>query len=166
MHVEKAVQWKLSPGSPGAHNPAIILQFPSVERHRHLASSLLTKRRNPGSNFPETDMPHEKFQPCIDACFACATACDHCAASCLDEQDVKRMAPCIKLDMDCAQICRLAASYMARGSRFAQALCRLCGEICETCAEECAQHQMDHCQRCANACRRCAEECQKMAQMA
>src|SRR3546814_7834325 len=100
---------------------------------------------------------------CIDACYACATECDHCAASCLGEQDVKSMARCIKLDMDCAQICRLAASYMARGSEFAQALCRLCAEVCEACAAECAKHEMDHCQRCAQACRQCAEECTRMA---
>ncbi|WP_415807187.1 four-helix bundle copper-binding protein [Bordetella muralis] len=73
------------------------------------------------------------------------------------------MARCIKLDMDCAQICRLSASYMARGSEFAQALCRLCAEVCQSCADECANHQMDHCQRCAQACRQCADECRRMA---
>jgi len=114
----------------------------------------------------EIAMPHENFQSCIDACNACATACDHCAASCLNEQDVKSMAHCIELDMDCAQICRLAAGYMSRGSRFAAALCRLCAEVCEACAQECARHQMEHCQRCAEACCRCAEECRRMTQSA
>lgn len=114
----------------------------------------------------EMNMPHEKFKSCIDACYACATACDHCAVSCLAEQDVRSMARCIKLDLDCAEICRVAASYMARGSEFAQAICRLCAEVCQACAEECAKHQMNHCQRCAEACRRCAEECRRMAQMA
>src|SRR5699024_671392 len=99
----------------------------------------------------EMNMPHEKFKSCIDACYACATACDHCAVSCLDEQDVRSMARCIKLDLDCAEICRVAASYMARGSEFAQAICRLCAEVCQACAEECAKHQMNHCQRCAEA---------------
>ena len=111
-------------------------------------------------------MSHEKFQSCIDACYACATACDHCAAACLGEDDVKHMASCIRLDMDCAQICRLAASYMTRDSEFARMMCRLCADICEACGEECGKHAMDHCQRCAEACRRCAEECRKMAQAA
>lgn len=74
------------------------------------------------------------------------------------------MARCIELDMDCAQICRLAAGYMARGSRFAEALCGLCAEICQACAQECAKHSMEHCQRCAAACRACAQECGRMAQ--
>lgn len=108
-------------------------------------------------------MAHEQFQSCIDECNTCATACDHCAASCLDEQDVQKMARCIKLDMDCAQICRLAAGYMARGSELAGVICNACAEACDACAEECAQYQMDHCQRCAEACRRCARECRRMA---
>jgi hypothetical protein len=43
-----------------------------------------------------------------------------CATKCLQEPDVKRMARCIALDMDCAAICRLASGYMAPGSEFAK----------------------------------------------
>ncbi|RYZ27031.1 MAG: four-helix bundle copper-binding protein, partial [Sphingobacteriales bacterium] len=56
-------------------------------------------------------MPNQQFASCIEACYSCAAACDFCAASCLQEEDVKMMARCIAMDMDCAQICRLAASY-------------------------------------------------------
>ena len=108
-------------------------------------------------------MAHHLYASCIEACNACAAACDHCATACLQEEDVKMMARCIALDMDCAQICRLATAYMARGSQFAKEFCRLCADICEACAEECGKHQHDHCQECARACRRCAEECRRMA---
>jgi hypothetical protein len=111
----------------------------------------------------EIIMAHEQFQTCIDECYACAAACDHCAAACLSEQDVKAMARCIALDMDCAQICRMAASYMARGSEFATTLCNICADVCDACGEECAKYQMGHCQQCAAACRRCAAECRRMA---
>ena len=108
-------------------------------------------------------MPHQQFKSCIDACDACALACDHCAASCLNEKDVKAMARCIQLDLDCAAICRLAVSYMGRGSELSGAICETCAEVCEICAEECARHPMEHCKQCAEACRRCAQECRKMA---
>lgn len=72
----------------------------------------------------------QQYQSCIDACNACADACDMCSTACLQEDDVKMMARCIALDMDCAQICRLAAAFMARGSEFAGALCQLCAQIC------------------------------------
>lgn len=111
----------------------------------------------------ETVMNPQSYQSCIDACHACATACDNCAAACLAEQDVKAMAKCIALDLDCAQACRLAAALMGRGSRFAPDACRLCGDICQACAEECGTHEMDHCQACSDACRHCAQACLAMA---
>ena len=58
-------------------------------------------------------MPHQKFNACIEACNSCAVACNHCAASCLYEPDVKMMARCIALDMDCAAIGALAMAAMA-----------------------------------------------------
>jgi len=109
---------------------------------------------------------HQTHQACVQACNACADACDHCASACLQEPDVKMMARCIALDMDCAAICRLAAGFMARGSDSAKALCAICADICDRCGEECGKHQHDHCQQCAEACRRCAEECRRMASMA
>lgn len=111
----------------------------------------------------ENAMAHQQYESCIEACNVCADVCDHCAASCLQENDVKMMARCIALDMDCSQICRLAASYMARGSEFVTAICHLCAEMCEACADECAKHQAQHCQECAQACRRCADECRRIA---
>jgi hypothetical protein len=88
-----------------------------------------------------------------------------CAAACLQEQDVKMMARCIALDIDCAQLCRLAAGAMARGSEVAQVICAACAQVCDMCAEECAKHPMQHCQDCANSCRRCAAECRNMGGM-
>ena len=108
-------------------------------------------------------MAQMNFQECIDACNACADTCDYCSTACLAEDDVKMMARCIALDIDCAQICRLAAAYMARGSQFAAALCGQCAQICQACGDECAKHEADHCQQCAQACRRCADACRAMA---
>jgi len=110
-------------------------------------------------------MSHEKYESCIRACYDCAEACDHCATACLKEDDVKAMARCIELDMYCAEICRLAASFMAKGEMYARRMCELCAEICEDCGTECEKHQMDHCQECAKACFACADECRKMAEV-
>jgi hypothetical protein len=108
-------------------------------------------------------MHQDKYATCIEACNACAVACHSCAAACLSEPDVKMMARCIALDLDCAQVCQLAAALMAGGSDFAPQLCGLCAEVCEACAAECGGHDVDHCQQCAEACRRCAAECRQMA---
>lgn len=76
------------------------------------------------------------------------------------------LARCISLDIDCAQVCEVAASAMARASESAKAYCDLCARICDQCAEECERHTaMGHCKECAQACRRCAQECRKMSSM-
>lgn len=107
-------------------------------------------------------MAQQQFQSCIEACQACAEACDICVSRCLKEYDVSVLAKCIALDLDCAEICRTTASYMARSSAFVNEICQLCADVCEACADECARHALSHCQECAQACRRCAQECRAM----
>lgn len=92
----------------------------------------------------------------------CASACHHCSVACLDEPDVQKLTTCIKLDMDCAQICEVSVSYISRASEQVKHLLKECSEICRLCAEECEKHDhMDHCKKCAEACHKCAEACKK-----
>ncbi|MFL6675845.1 MAG: four-helix bundle copper-binding protein [Massilia sp.] len=111
----------------------------------------------------ENIMQQQQYQSGIEACNDCADACDMCATACLQEQDVKAMARCIALDIDCAQLCRLGAGAMARGSEAAGIICQACAELCDICGDECSKHPMQHCQDCATACRRCAAECRQMS---
>ena len=89
----------------------------------------------------------------------CAAACENCLDSCLDEDNLKKMVECIRLDRDCAKICHVTASFVASNSKHADDLVRQCEELCRACAEECEKHEMDHCQECARACRECEEAC-------
>ncbi|MCX2576108.1 four-helix bundle copper-binding protein [Pedobacter sandarakinus] len=86
-------------------------------------------------------------------------ACEHCATSCLKEDDVNMMANCIRLDRDCADLCLLAARLLERDSAIGKQFLLLCEEICRLCAEECSQHQHEHCKQCASACITCADAC-------
>jgi hypothetical protein len=106
-------------------------------------------------------MSHEKNRALLEALHKCAEECSHCTAACLEEEDVKMLARCIRLNMDCAEICSLAISFVSRGSEHAQHLLDECADICFACAEECRKHQhMEHCKRCAEVCTACAEACQ------
>ena len=63
-------------------------------------------------------MAPERYQSCIQACDMCADACDYCSNACLQEDDVKMMAKCIRLDMDRAANSRMAsASHMSIDTR-------------------------------------------------
>jgi len=102
-------------------------------------------------------------EACLRACNESAAACLQCATACLEEDDPKPMARCIALDLECADICRLAAASIARGGEHRHAICALCADACRSCAAECSKHGMDHCKRCAEACTRCADACLAMA---
>ena len=108
-------------------------------------------------------MSHKQNHELMEALAKCAAECNHCATACLNEPDVEMLTRCIKLDMDCAEICLLAAAYVSRGSEYAQQILEICTEICEACASECEKHShhMDHCKKCAEECRACAELCRK-----
>jgi hypothetical protein len=90
---------------------------------------------------------------------ACAATCNSCMHDCLHEKDVKHMTACIELDMDCAAICNLTASFLSRESTFAKHILPLCHDVCIACAEECEKHHHEHCKRCAAICRQCASQC-------
>lgn len=107
-------------------------------------------------------MSHEQNQSCIEACKTCAEMCDSCVAASRYDPNPQMMSRCNALCMDCAAMCRLAASYLSRDSEFIDLICQDCAEVCSTCAEECLKHPMSHCRDCAIACNECAEECLKM----
>lgn len=110
-------------------------------------------------------MPHQENKKLIDALNKCAIECNYCAVSCLDEEDVDMLARCIRLNMDCAEMCRLVAGFFARGSEHALHLLPECADICISCARECDSHShMKHCADCAQACRECAEACKNIGQ--
>lgn len=108
-------------------------------------------------------MAHEQHAELIKTLHDCAAACNHCFDACLQEDDVKMMAQCIRLDRECADICAYLEHAVTRNSPFVAELAQACATICEACAAECAQHDHDHCQKCAEACAKCAEACRSVA---
>ena len=104
---------------------------------------------------------------CIEACAECAETCTVCADACLGEADVQHLVACIRLNLDCAEVCRVTGTLISRPShRDAPALraqLQACIEICRACGDECAGHgeMMEHCRICAEACRECERACRE-----
>lgn len=99
------------------------------------------------------------YSELIESLENCVAACNNCAVSCLNEENVHAMTECIKLDLDCADVCHMALKLLARDSNHAVSVVQLCLSICGECAVECEKHDKDHCQLCAQACRRCEDHC-------
>lgn len=114
-------------------------------------------------------MPHtpghtSQMQRGVADALECHRICEETITYCLQQGGAHADAEHIKLMTDCADICRVAADFMVRGSRFHGAVCGICADICEACAADCERFGDDEQMRqCAEACRRCAESCRQMA---
>jgi hypothetical protein len=105
-------------------------------------------------------MNREDFKRCIEATLACAAACDAASSGGLKESNTHAMEDCVELSKDCAEICRLAVSYMERDSKQVAAMLLACVKACEHCQRECDKYMMNYCAACSAACRKCVVECQ------
>ena len=111
-------------------------------------------------------MDYNDFKKCIDACLACAVACNQCGYECLHSSEVTKRIRCIQLDHECAIICFAAANMLSSGNKWIGRLYQECADICDACAVECEKHpQEEHCKICADMCRKCAEECRGILHM-
>jgi hypothetical protein len=106
---------------------------------------------------------------CIEECVDCAQACTVCADACLGEDMVLQLRQCIRLNLDCGDICeataRIASRRTGSNERIIVAVLRACEEACALCGEECERHagNHEHCRICAESCRRCQEACNNAA---
>lgn len=102
---------------------------------------------------------------CVEECYACAQSCTACADACLAEKAVVQLKQCIRLNLDCADICEMVGAMGTRRTGSDVGILRraieLCAEACRVCGEECAHHaqQHEHCKICAEACRQCEAAC-------
>jgi hypothetical protein len=103
----------------------------------------------------------------IDAAYACAQTCTSCADACLAEDDVAQLRQCIRLNLDCADVCAATATLGNRrtggNEEVLRKMLEACLTACRLCSAECQHHSArhEHCRICAESCRRCEAACQK-----
>ena len=102
---------------------------------------------------------------CIEECYDCAQTCTSCADACLGEQSVAKLTQCIRLNLDCADLCAATGAIASRRTGSNEDVIRLtieaCAAACRRCGEECERHASmhEHCRVCADSCRRCEQAC-------
>ena len=100
----------------------------------------------------------------IEECYDCAQVCSSCVDACVAEGKPE-LIQCIRLDLDCADICYTAGVVATRRAGSNEGvivqLLETCAAACRACAAECEKHaaHMEHCRVCAEACRRCERAC-------
>jgi hypothetical protein len=104
----------------------------------------------------------------IDALSNCAQACIADVDADLSEQNPAEMVTCIRLCLDCADVCTATIGVMSRQASYdgnlTRPLLEACVAICKSCGDECGRHaQMhEHCRVCEQACRVCEQACRQL----
>jgi hypothetical protein len=104
----------------------------------------------------------------IDALSDCAQACIADVDADLSEQNVTEMVTCVRLCLDCADVCTATIGVTSRRASYDASVTRplleACVAICKSCGDECGRHaQMhQHCRVCEQACRRCEQACRQL----
>ena len=104
----------------------------------------------------------------IDALSDCAQACIADTEADLSEQNLAEMVKCIRLCLDCTDVCTATMGIVSRQTEYdanvARPLLQACVAICKSCGDECERHAPHHahCRVCAEACRRCEHACREL----
>ena len=104
----------------------------------------------------------------MDALIECAQACTADADSDLSEQNVAELVKCIRLCLDCTDVCaatvRVAGRQTEYDANVTKPLLEACAATCKSCGDECERHALmhEHCRVCAEACRRCERACREL----
>jgi hypothetical protein len=121
-------------------------------------------RTNPEPPFA----PPESLSALIYACSECAQACVACADACIAEHVPRRFDRCLRIALDCGDICSTTARILSRQLSPSMTLVAMqvevCASACELCATECEQHAdyCPHCAVCAATCHRCLAACRAL----
>jgi hypothetical protein len=104
----------------------------------------------------------------IDALSDCSQACAADTDADLGEQNIAEMITCIRLCLDCADVCTATIGVTSRQAEYdanvTRPLLEACVAICKRCGDECERHahMYEHCRICAEACRRCEQACRQL----
>jgi hypothetical protein len=84
----------------------------------------------------------------IDALNDCAQACTADADADLSEQNVAELVRCIRLCLDCTDVCTATAAVASRQTDYdagvTKPLLEACAATCKSCGDECQHHAQMH----------------------
>jgi hypothetical protein len=118
--------------------------------------------------YPTSAIDPKLLAGTIDALSDCAQACTADADADLGDEHIAEMVTCIRLCLDCADVCtatvRVTSRVTAYDAGVTRPLLEVCATICARCGDECERHAGTHahCKVCEESCRRCERACREL----
>jgi hypothetical protein len=104
----------------------------------------------------------------LDTYSSSASADAEVLAAAIDEQNLADMVTCIRLCLECTDICTATVGVISRPAVYDASVTRplleACVASCKSCGDECERHARmhAHCRVCEQACRRCEQACREL----
>ena len=106
--------------------------------------------------------PAAVTQACIAACHLCHDTCLRLAlTSCLELGGAHVRPEHLRLLLNCAELCRTTAHFVATDSSLYAQVCGLCANVCHACARSC--DEVGQMEACAEVCAQCERECRRLS---
>lgn len=111
------------------------------------------------------DVDASELAACIEMCQRCVATCTACADECLGHADIAVFRRCIRLNLDCAEVCSTIARLLSRRGQpelsSLRALLEAGTTLCAATANEAQKHAETetHCKLTAEICLACARGC-------
>ena len=110
----------------------------------------------------------DRLAATIDALNDCFEACTADADADLTEQHLAGLVKCMRLCLNCADVCDATLKVISRQAQYdpdvTRPLLEACASACKVCGDECERHAREHahCRVCFEACRRCELACREL----
>src|SRR5215470_15802090 len=141
---------------------------PGRRCHIALRGEVMSHARQMLDSYPRTvNVDPNVLAAAIDAISDCAQACTADTDADLSEQNLAEMVKCIRLCLDCTDICTATGAVISRLAEYdpgtTRPLLEACVAVCKSCGDECERHgHYEHCRVCEQACRRCERACRDL----
>lgn len=118
----------------------------------------------------KAQMDREALSECVTQLSSCKDTCILCADACLASKRVDQLTRCIRLDLDCADVCETTGRLLLRQLEPDWNLNRkqleACVAACRICGGECQRHadMHEHCRICSESCRETEKACERLLQ--
>ncbi|GAA1771310.1 MULTISPECIES: four-helix bundle copper-binding protein [Streptomonospora] len=114
------------------------------------------------------DADVDLLKTAVERLAACAQSCTACADACLGEADAAALVGCVRLNLDCADVCSAAERVLTRRTEpdpeVHRGLLEAAVLATGACARECERHseRHEHCRLCADRCRLAEDACRQV----
>jgi len=99
------------------------------------------------------------MKSCASECKNCAEVCQKTLDYCTKKGGAHSKPEFVKLMKDCITVCKANEELRSRGSKYSEAMSKICSDICAECGASCEKMKDPAMKDCVDTCKKCSTCC-------